>query len=102
MGPEPLIAPKTAAETQQLNTYNDDHCALYAYGLAGAETVTISFCTENGATVVAVPDPSLTTTFTLTATVPSCVLDGGYLYSITKSLTAGAAGVGVMHKRASA
>jgi len=102
MGPEPIIAKQTGAATVQLNTYNDDHCALYAYGLAGAETVTISFCTEDNATVVAVPDPSLITTFTLTATVPACVLDGGYLYSITKSATAGAAGVGVQHKRLSA
>ena len=102
MGPEPLIAPKTAAETQQLNTYNDDHCAIYAYGLGVGETVTISFATENNATVVAVPLPDLTGPFTLTPTVPGAVLDGGYIYVITKSITAGACGVGVQHKRLSA
>lgn len=101
MGPEPLISPKTAAETQQLNTYNDDHCAIWADNLAGAETVTISFATEN-AGAVAIPKPDLSGTFTLTATVPSCVLDGGYIYVITKSVTAGACGVGVAHKRLSA
>lgn len=100
MGPEPLIQKQTATGTSQLNCYNDDHCAIWADNLAGAETVTIAFATEN-AGAVPVPDPSLTTTFTLTATVPACVLDGGYLYVITKSVTAGACGVGVAHKRVS-
>lgn len=102
MGPEPLISAQTTTATVQLNTYNDDHCAIWANGLAGAETVTISFATETGGVSIPVPDPSLTTTFTLTATVPACVLDGGYLYVITKSVTVGAATVGVAHKRLSA
>ena len=101
MGPEGIIPKQTATATVQLNTYNDDHCAIWADNLAGAETVTISFATEN-AGAVAIPKPDLSGTFTLTATVPSCVLDGGYIYVITKSVTAGACGVGVAHKRLSA
>lgn len=100
MGPEPLIAPQLTAASAQLNCYNDDHCAIWAEGLGAAETITISFATEN-ATAVAVPDPSLTTTFTLTQAVPSCVLDGGYIYVVTKGVTAGAVSVGVAHKRVS-
>ena len=102
MGPEGLIPKQTATATVQLNTYNDDHCAIWADNLGVGETVTISFATETANTSVAVPKPDLSGAFTLTPTVPGAVLDGGYLYVITKSVTAGACGVGVAHKRLSA
>jgi hypothetical protein len=85
-----IVAPQTAGITAKLNTRKCDTAIVSADNLAGAETVTISQLVNGTAKAVldAAGDAVV-----LTATLASVALEGGPMYSLVKSSTAGSCGL---------
>lgn len=87
-----LIAPKTATETVIFTLAGKDLPArLSASGLAGAETVSLRAVDGPAETKTAVYRDGVAVT--LKATDPIAVIDAPGPYEITKTVTAGLAGV---------
>jgi len=95
---EPLILPTTAADgttvadTKQLNTTEADKVLILATAaLAGAEVVNL-FVFSSANTLVPVYNGAGTQA-QLNATTQSIMVEGGFIYGVQKSATAGATGV---------
>ena len=88
MSTNPIIAPQTAADTQDLDTSAYPYITVTASNLATTETVTVSIVDSYGTATPASTwdgsDPALT------ATVGSITLQGGPTYRFAKSVTASA------------
>ncbi len=96
--PNPLIVPKTAAETVQLQGQEADSIVIYVTSALGAtETVDILLPTTTSQLRQLI-SPETGTPVQLTTTADSAIIPGGILYTIRKNATAGSVGVDVQFK----
>lgn len=114
VGPSPSIAgsvggvPSLAATTGEFDATECDKFVLMASGAGLATTETISVYVRNTTTVTMGTAPPGCTPYCAggaapaqcTATLPSIVLEGGFLYVFVKSVTAGLCGMDIGIKRA--
>lgn len=91
MATEPLIVPKTAAETQLLDTGNYPSVTIMASNLGAGEYVDVFILDPNGTVV----DPLSwdSRAHALDDTNAAVSVPGGAVYSITKSVTVASTGV---------
>ena len=97
-----LIAPQTATATvanADTNTQEADQVCVMTTGsgLATSETVTIGIINSDSGVTTYV-SPYTNTVVQLTATLQSAMIPGGFNYSFTKSVTAGACGLDIALK----